>query len=269
MVHDIGGLSDLSPFAFALLSGLFASLGTALGGGIVFLAADPGDVFVANANSAAAGVMMFISIFDIIPEVVASIGLIAVSLAFIVGVALFTALQQVVHSSAVVRSASITSLTSGDTKKQSHAQLLLSASLTTVTIALHNAPEGLSVLFVSLGSVESRMLGIPLIIGICLHNVVEGAICSVSMYSATKSKSKSFLVAGASGLTEPLTIILGYFFFSSVITPFIIGISLAAVAGVMVSLSIFELLPIATRSPVYSYYFIGGLIVTAIPVAIL
>ena len=167
------GLSELSPFGFALLSGLFASLGTALGGAIVFLVADPGEIFVANANSAAAGVMVFLSIIDILPEAISSIGLTWVVIAFISGVALFVLVQNTAHNSEMFRTSSITSLTSGDTKKQSHAQLLVSATLTTLIIAAHNAPEGLSVLFVSLGSVESRMLGIPLIVGICLHNIVE------------------------------------------------------------------------------------------------
>ena len=70
-------------------------------------------------------------------------------------------------------------------------------------------------------------------------------------------------------LTEPLTIIVGYFFFSSIITPFIIGIALSGVAGVMVALSLFELLPIATKSPNYPTYFIGGLLATAVPVVML
>ena len=97
------------------------------------------------------------------------------------------------------------------------------------------------------------------------HNLSEGAAVAVSIFSATRSKTKAFVGAAVSGLTEPLAVVLGYFFLAG-ITPYANALSLAGVAGVMMSLVLFELLPIAAKSNDYQWWLVGGACLTALPV---
>ena len=79
------------------------------------------------------------------------------------------------------------------------------------------------------------------------------------------SLSKAVLFASLSGLTEPLSVIFGGLLFSSLITPFFVNFCLAFVAGVMISLVIFELIPISVGEKNFSVYVTAGMVVTAIP----
>jgi ZIP family zinc transporter len=112
-------------------------------------------------------------------------------------------------------------------------------------------------------------MGLPLTIGITAHNMAEGAAVSVSVFVATKSKAKALLVASLSGLTEPLSVLVGYFLFLDFITPSFIAISLACIAGIMVALVLFELLPLSQKSPSAQYWVLFGMLFTAVPLFVL
>ena len=113
----------------------------------------------------------------------------------------------------------------------------------------HNIPEGITT-FIS--SNQDLKLGITLSIGIALHNIPEGISIAVPIYYATKNKKKAILLTFISGFSEFFGAILAYLFLAPIITSLGLGIILALAAGIMIHISIYELIPTAYQ---YSMYF--------------
>jgi len=114
--------------------------------------------------------------------------------------------------------------------------------MTAIALTIHNFPEGLSV-FVT--SMENVTLGLAVGIAIMLHNIPEGVSVALPIYNATGNKRRAFWTATLSGLAEPAGAIFAYFLLSSYLTPIGVGSALAFTAGIMVFISLDELLPMA------------------------
>ena len=95
------------------------------------------------------------------------------------------------------------------------------------------------------GTIKDPHLGLVLLIAIALHNIPEGISVSIPIYYATKNRKKAFLWSLLSGLSEPIGAVIGYFVLSPFITPFVLNLALAFVAGIMVFISFDELLPLS------------------------
>ena len=85
-------------------------------------------------------------------------------------------------------------------------------------------------------------LGLVSMLAIIMHNIPEGISIAIPIYFSTKSRLKAFLYTLISGLSEPLGAILAYLFLSNIINNFIMSIILAMIAGIMIHISIYELL---------------------------
>lgn len=109
-------------------------------------------------------------------------------------------------------------------------------------IGVHNFPEGMATFFASL---ESPSVGVAIAIAIALHNIPEGISVSVPIYYATGSRKKALVFSMLSGLCEPVGAILGYLVLRPFFTPEVKATLFAAVAGIMVFVSLDELLPAA------------------------
>jgi zinc transporter ZupT len=145
-------------------------------------------------------------------------------------------------------------------------QLLLRMSLNTaVAIGLHNFPEGLATF---VGTLHDPAVGAVLAVAIAIHNIPEGLCVALPIYYATGSRSKAFLGALLSGLSEPLAAVLGYIVLAQVVSYVAYAILFGIVAGMMVMISARELLPTAHRydpdDRVVSYAFIIGMAVMAL-----
>ena len=114
--------------------------------------------------------------------------------------------------------------------------------LTALAIAIHNFPEGLAT-FVS--ALQEPSLAIPIVVAIAIHNIPEGIAVSVPIYYATGDKKKAFLYSSASGLSEPIGAIIGYLILMPFMNDIVYGLLFAGVAGIMVFISLDELLPSA------------------------
>jgi ZIP family zinc transporter len=101
-----------------------------------------------------------------------------------------------------------------------------------------------------LAALQDPGVGAAIAVAIALHNIPEGISVSVPIYYATGERRKAFLYSLLSGLAEPAGAVLGYlairFFMGGddgVIPPHVMGILFGGVAGIMVYISLDELLP--------------------------
>jgi ZIP family zinc transporter len=88
----------------------------------------------------------------------------------------------------------------------------------------------------------------------------------VPVYYATGSKSKAFWLSFSSGLAEPVGALVGYLILLPFLSPVVFGILFAGVAGIMVFISLDELLPSAERFGEHHlsiYGLIAGMLVMA------
>jgi len=174
-----------------------------------------------------AGVMLFVSFAELLPEAMQAIGQLAAFLAFFAGMAAIYAIDVFIPHSF-------------EGEKCKDSKLLRCGTLIAIGIAIHNFPEGIAVFFSSLSSLS---LGIPIALAVALHNIPEGIAVSMPIFYATGKKRKAFLYSFLSGLAEPLGALIGFLFLYPFLNDFVLNLVLATVAGVMVFISFDELLP--------------------------
>lgn len=200
----------------------------------------------------AAGLMLSISIMELLPDAIAEIGFIPAQCWFYVGVAFFAAVVAIIPepdasfiSAAVVASSKGVD---GETKEDNEARrhkvkVLMSGLITALGIALHNFPEGVAVF---LAAHKSSSIGLSLALAIALHNIPEGVAVALPVYFATGSRLKGFNTAAISGLAEPLAVVvLALLLPSGGLPQAWVEMMLAAVGGIMAFIAFHELLPLS------------------------
>ena len=128
-----------------------------------------------------------------------------------------------------------------------------------IVLILHNLPEGIATFLSSYHSID---LGLRLSIAIMLHNIPEGISIAVPIYYATGSRKKAIKSTLISGLSEPLGAILAYVFLKRFVSELMISIVLIVVAGLMITLSIQEMLPRALKYKENKWIYLGLIIGT-------
>jgi ZIP family zinc transporter len=135
---------------------------------------------------------------------------------------------------------------------------------TAMAIAIHNFPEGLAT-FVS--ALKDVRLGTAIAVAIAIHNIPEGIAVSIPIYYATGSRRKAFYYSFLSGLSEPVGALIGYAIVFSFFSETVFGILFASVAGIMVFISLDELLPTAReygQHHLAAYGLVGGMMLMAL-----
>lgn len=94
---------------------------------------------------------------------------------------------------------------------------------------------------------EDPSVGASVAIAIGIHNIPEGVCVAMPIYYATGSRVKAFLWATLSGMTELAGAFLGWLVLSEVMTPKVYAVLFGLVAGMMVYISVKELIPTAHR----------------------
>jgi ZIP family zinc transporter len=90
-------------------------------------------------------------------------------------------------------------------------------------------------------------MGISITVAIAIHNIPEGIAVSVPIYYATGSRKKALILSFLSGLSEPLGALIGFFLLRPIFNDAMFGVVFAFVAGIMVYISLDELLPTAEK----------------------
>ena len=141
--------------------------------------------------------------------------------------------------------------------------------VTGLAIAVHNFPEGFASFIAAL---ENPALGLPIAIAIAIHNIPEGVAVAVPLRQATGKKWKAAGWATLSGLAEPLGALIGFVLLRPFLGPETLGVAYAAIAGIMVFVSLDKLLPTAIhtgRHHTAIYGLIAGMAVMAASLLIL
>jgi ZIP family zinc transporter len=149
-----------------------------------------------------------------------------------------------------------------ESKKPRNA-LVRTGLMTALALTIHNFPEGLATFIAAL---HEPGIAIPVTAAIALHNIPEGVAVAMPLYFATGSRKKALGYSFLSGLSEPLGAVVGYFLLRAFISDALFGIIFAAVAGIMVFISIDELLPSAREygeHHISIYGFVAGMAVMA------
>ena len=241
-------------FAFGLT--LFAGLATGLGSVLAFFARRTSLRFMALSLAFSAGVMLYVSFVEILPKATANLarhfsesaaGWLA-NLGFFGGIlamAVIDALAPKDENPHELRAdADLQLLKAGNQTAGGHPGLWRLGLFTALAIAIHNFPEGMAMF---LAALEDPHAGVAIAIAIALHNIPEGISVSVPIYYATGQRRRAFALSFLSGLAEPLGGIIAALTLDWLLPPQILGLVFASVAGVMVYISIDELLPTARQ----------------------
>lgn len=269
-------------FAFGIT--LFAGLSTGIGSVLAFYTKQTNKKFLSGALGFSAGVMIYVSFVEIFVKARESLegilgesqGFLITTLAFFGGMALIAIIDKFVpsyenpheiHDLSKINDLHELEDTEGyalEAKKKSDDHALLRMGMfSALAIAIHNFPEGLATFIAAL---EDPTLGISIGIAIAIHNIPEGIAVSVPIYFATGDKKKAFKYSFLSGLSEPLGAIVGYFILMQFFNDLIFGIIFAGVGGIMVYISLDELLPTAEKygeHHIAIYGMIGGMVLMA------
>ena len=237
----------MAPILVAFLITLLAGLATAVGGLIAISTRRGNRAFLAVALAFSAGAMLYVSFVEIMPKAIDSLeqagpgtnGLMWATVAFFVGIALVALLDR--GLSRLQRRGQAHANRAGGSSRD---RLRRMGLLIALVVALHNFPEGLATFLVLL---EDPAVGLAVAVAIAIHNIPEGIAIAAPVHEGTGSRRKAMALSVAAGLAEPAGAILGYAILAPFITDAVVGVVFAAVAGVMVFISLHELIPAARQ----------------------
>jgi ZIP family zinc transporter len=234
----------------AFLLTITAGLATGIGSAIAFFVKDKSTRLLTFAMGFAAGVMLYVSFVEILPEAIAKLqehyegderrattyGVVA----FFIGMLVVGIIDRLIphnenpHEFAVEEQKK--------TPAKGNQKLMRIGVLTALALALHNFPEGIATFITAL---DDPQLGMTIAVAIAIHNIPEGIAVSMPIYFATGDRKKAFAYSFLSGVVEPVGAIVGYLLLMPYLTPALMGLLLAGVAGIMVFISLDQLLPAA------------------------
>lgn len=254
-----------SNLMFALALTVMAGLATGVGSVIAVFAKTTNTKFLAGSLGFSAGVMIYVSMIEIFQKSRSylsaaagdKIGYYLAVASFFAGIIFIGLIDYFVPSA----EGDIGNMTEKDNRSVALKRMGL---MTALAIGIHNFPEGLAT-FTS--ALKDPHLGIAIAVAIAIHNIPEGIATSVPIYYSSGSRKKAFLVSSFSGITEPLGAIIGYIILRPFFNDTIFGILFGMIAGIMVFISIEELLPMAReyeKSKVTIIGVISGMAVIAL-----
>ena len=256
-----------SSLAVAFGLTLLAGLSTSIGAGIAVSKRHAGPAFMAAALGLSAGVMLYVSFMEILPTGLEQLtdafggkkaGTWAVVLAFFVGIAIIAVIDRIVPEEINPHEPATTE------EEARRKRLMKTGVFTACALAFHNFPEGFATF---LAGLEDPRIAIPVAVAIAIHNIPEGIAVAVPLWEATGSRAKAFWWATVSGLAEPVGAAVGFVLLLPLMGPATMGFSFAAIAGIMVFISLDELLPTAEETGEHHhaiYGLIAGMAVMAL-----
>lgn len=209
--------------------GILAGLATTLGALIVIAFGRPGDRTIGAFLGLAAGVMLAVVGFDLLPSAFFNGGWPDTLMGFGCGLMLIWCLDQVITLSNAPAAAS-------------RASLLKIGYLIAIGIAIHDLPEGIAI---AVGYAATDKLGLAIALAIGLHNIPEGMAMAAPLWLGGLPGWRIIGVIFLVSLVTPAGTIIGLVLASFV--PEFLALLLAMAAGTMSYLVKAELWPEARR----------------------
>jgi ZIP family zinc transporter len=263
-------------FVFAFSLTLLAGLSTGIGGLIVYFTRQTNQRFLALGLGFSAGVMIYISFAEMLSGARERLGesygdtlggwLTAAG--FFGGMLVIGIIDRAIpapenpHEPKTAENVELA-------QKTDDRRLLRMGLMTAIAIAIHNFPEGLATLVAAL-SEPTR--GVAVAVAIAIHNIPEGITVAIPLFYATGNKRHALTHAFLSGMSEPIGAVAGYVVVRAILPESAFGVVDAAVAGIMVFISLDQLIPNAHQygkghAPIYGL--VGGMVVMAITLLLL
>ena len=248
-------------FAFGLT--LFAGLSTGIGSLIGFLSKEFNPRFLTVSLGFSAGVMIYVSLVEIFVKAKDSLsislgdrmGYVVTVIGFFIGIAVIALIDKLIPSYENPHEVNVAQKIEESTNAEKN-KLMRMGVFSALAIAIHNFPEGLATF---MSGLSDPTLGISIAVAVAIHNIPEGLAVSAPIFYATKSRKKAFILSFLSGLSEPIGAMIGYFVLRKIFSDTTFGVIFASVAGIMVYISLDELLPTAEEYGEH-HLAIGGLI---------
>lgn len=261
---------DTGNFWFAFGLTLFAGLSTGIGSALAFFTRSTSTRFLSISLGFSAGVMVYVSFVEILVKareaLVPGYGEKLASwysiLAFFAGVLLIGLIDRLIPSPENPHEIRKVEEMAHGSKK--NPRLIRMGLFTALAIAIHNFPEGIATFMAGL---SDATIAIPIGVAIAIHNIPEGIAVSVPISFGTGSKKRGFLLSFLSGLAEPVGALMAWFILMPFLNDNLFGFIFAAVAGIMVFISIDELLPTAREYGLHHhsvYGFVAGMAIMAL-----
>lgn len=224
----------MEPIIFVLL---ISVLGPIIGSFLGVLK-KPSPLFMKNMLSFSAGVMIAISFLELIPESIELSSVTLCVLGVIIGAGVMYGLDKLIpHINPEL------------CKNEEGSKLKKTAIYLIFGIFLHNFPEGMAI---AIGTVTNFKTTLSIALAIAIHNIPEGICTSAPYYYCTKKKLKSFLISSSTAI--PL--VLGFFAAKTLFKNIplnMVGLIIAATAGLMIYISADELIPVSCTKDCHKY----------------
>ena len=251
-----------NPLIFAFSLTFLAGISTGVGSLLCLLYKKFNPKFLGVMLGISAGVMLYVSFVEILTKAKLSLstvfgeklGYTYTLLGFFAGILIIILIDKILPHHHCE-----------ENKTETNDQKLLRLGLfSALALSIHNFPEGLATF---LSALENPTYGISIASAIAIHNIPEGIAVAIPIYYATKNRKKAFLYSFLSGLTEPIGALIGYFVLLQFFDESIFGAIFASVAGMMVYISINELIPTANEyagKKLSTYGIVIGMFVMAV-----
>lgn len=264
----------MESFLFALLLSLLAGLSTTIGSFISFFMKNPNPKFLSFIMGFSAGVMILISFVELLQVSIRTWDLFFGLMFFFLGMIMMLGIDMLVSHQYEFED-SVEFLINKNGEQQPHLHyghrrrkryqnrgekkeinLAKTSIFIFFGVFIHNFPEGMATF---IGALTQLNLGILLTIAIALHNIPEGIAVSVPIYLYTLNKKKAFKWSFLSGISEPLGALITWAVLFPFINENVLSAMLGIVGGIMIYISLDELLPVS-RSFAKEHYSILGII---------
>lgn len=257
---------------------LFAGLATGVGSLIAFFTSRTNTKFLSLALGFSAGVMIYVSLVEIFVKAKDALtaalgdtqGYWMTLVGFFGGMLVIALIDKFIpkannpHEVRMVEDINKAEMAVKDADR-----LLKMGTFTALAIAIHNFPEGIATF---MSTLQDPSLGIAIAVAVAIHNIPEGIAVAVPIFYATGVRMKAFKLSFLSGLAEPVGAIVAYLLLAPFLTDVMFGVIFAGVAGIMVFISLDELLPAAKRydeAHLSIYGLVGGMAVMAVSLVLL
>ena len=264
--------------AFSLT--LFAGLATGVGALFAFFTTRTNKKFLSAALGFSAGVMIYVSLIEIFVKAKDSLtsslgdttGYWMTIVGFFGGMLLIAAIDKFIpkktnpHEVKAVEDVQAAKMKPIQIEED---KLMKMGVFTALAIAIHNFPEGIATF---MSAIHDPNVGIAIAIAVAIHNIPEGIAVAIPIFYATGKRKKAFKLSFLSGLAEPVGAIVAYIILMPILSDVLFGIIFAAVAGIMVFISLDELLPAAKKydeAHLSIYGVIAGMAVMAVSLVLL